>query len=85
MEQAKIIEAYKAGPSGRDHFNYRVMINGQEDPRNRDFRNDADIKESFVFLAEHGCYSGWTLILTDNETVKLPAKKNRPYETRLGL
>lgn len=37
---------------------YRVLIDGQKDPRNRDFEDKSDVYETFDALQDAGFYKG---------------------------
>lgn len=57
----KTIKIYKNQRPQFPECPYRVTINGEEDPRNRDFEDVADIQDSFLFLRENGLYQGYTI------------------------
>lgn len=55
---AKIITIYKEDRI--KGWPYRVLINGQKDPSNRDFEDKTDIYKTFDALQEAGFYKGYT-------------------------
>lgn len=56
----KIIEAYKGG---KGDCPWRVRIDGKTDPRNRDFKDVPDIRDTFAALQEAGFYEGYEIIV----------------------
>lgn len=55
---AKRITIYKE--SGAKGWPYRVLIDGQKDPSNRDFEDKSDVYETFDALQDAGFYKGCT-------------------------
>lgn len=53
---AKLITIYKE--IGAKGWPYRVLIDGQKDPSNRDFEDKSDVYETFDALQDAGFYKG---------------------------
>lgn len=56
---ANIIRAFCTGVG---EFPWRVTVDGKEDPRNRDFEDFNDVKETYTILQEAGYYKGYEII-----------------------
>ena len=59
------IEVYRNPNPANKKFPWRVRINGEEDPRNRDFENKADLLDSFKALNDEGYYKGAVIKFPD--------------------